>query len=630
MRGGAYLLEMESKGRPKQPKNRRRTVLLTIFSALVIVVIFLLVLDTYRQNKSSAGLWQAYSRLAQNTTQPLVLVEPEPDTTYTSQVYNPVDTVTKTVVVAGLPGLQGSAGPVGPSGLNGVDGIDGIDGADGIDGVDGVDGVDGINGSDGLDGTATCPNGDCVSLQSGVTVQEAGSINVSGAVIASSLEGDGAGITNLDASQLNSGTVNDARLSTAVTLQGNTFNGVSQLVQTTGAGALPVISGVNLTNLNASSLSSGTVSDSRLSANVTVQGNTFNGTSQLVKTDVAGALPVISGVNLTNLNASSIASGTLNDGRLSSNVTLQGNSFNGVSQLVQTTVAGALPVISGANLTNLNASSVSSGTLSDSRLSSLVTLQGNTFNGISQLIQATGAGALPVISGVNLTNLNASNLASGTVNDARLSTNVTTQGNTFNGVSQLVQLTGAGLLPALDGSALTNLNASNLASGTVNDARLSSNVALLNRNSQVFTGNDQTFKNATNSTTGFVVQDSTSASVLTVNTSANKTTTTALEATTSLKVGSSGTAVTQMRIYTPTLNPSNVAAASTAEQTYTVTGLATNDVVYINKPSLTSGCSIGNVRVSATDTLAITWVNILSILGCDPPSEVYSLVAIRS
>ncbi len=141
---------------------------------------------------------------------------------------------------------------------------------------------------------------------------------------------------------------------------------------------------------------------------------------------------------------------------LPSNVTLQGNSFNGPDKLVQLNGAGALPAISGANLTNvdaalfngqaaafyLDASNINSGTLSDSRLSSSVTLQGNSFNGASQLVQLNGSGALPAVSGANLTDLNGSNIASGTVADARLSTNVTLAGNTFNGASELVQLTG--------------------------------------------------------------------------------------------------------------------------------------------------------------------------------------------
>ena len=64
---------------------------------------------------------------------------------------------------------------------------------------------------------------------------------------------------------------------------------------------------------------------------------------------------------------------------------------------------------------------------------------------------------------VGLTNVadvdttNASNIASGTLSDSRLSSAVTTQGNTFNGVSQLVKLDASAKLPAVDGSNLTNL-----------------------------------------------------------------------------------------------------------------------------------------------------------------------------
>jgi hypothetical protein len=60
----------------------------------------------------------------------------------------------------------------------------------------------------------------------------------------------------------------------------------------------------------------------------------------------------------------------------------------------------------------------------------------------------------------NVPNVNAtiaSNITSGLLPDARLSANVTLQGNTFNGVNQLVRLDGSGKLPAIDGSQLTGL-----------------------------------------------------------------------------------------------------------------------------------------------------------------------------
>ena len=105
---------------------------------------------------------------------------------------------------------------------------------------------------------------------------------------------------------------------------------------------------------------------------------------------------------------------------------------------------------------------------------------------------------------------NANNL-SGTISDSLLSPNVTLMGNGFNNPSELVQLLASGALPALDGSNLSNVNASalqgyaasyftnasNLSTGTVNDARLSSNVALHDAPNS-FTGN-----NAFSGTTNF-------------------------------------------------------------------------------------------------------------------------------
>jgi hypothetical protein len=56
---------------------------------------------------------------------------------------------------------------------------------------------------------------------------------------------------------------------------------------------------------------------------------------------------------------------------------------------------------------------------------------------------------LGAISGANLTNLNGSNIASGTVSTARL--------DTGTGANQLVKLDGTAKLPAVDGSQLTGL-----------------------------------------------------------------------------------------------------------------------------------------------------------------------------
>jgi trimeric autotransporter adhesin len=96
---------------------------------------------------------------------------------------------------------------------------------------------------------------------------------------------------------------------------------------------------------------------------------------------------------------------------------------------------------------------------------------------------------------------------------------VTVQGNTFNGANQLVRLNASAQLPEVSGALLTNLNAGNITDGTLADARLSTNVALLDRNNQTFTGNQQVFRNASDSTEALQVQNALGSALLTANTS---------------------------------------------------------------------------------------------------------------
>lgn len=57
------------------------------------------------------------------------------------------------------------------------------------------------------------------------------------------------------------------------------------------------------------------------------------------------------------------------------------------------------------------------------------------------------------------------------------------------------------------------------------------------------------------------------------------------------------------------LTPASVAANTTAEQTFTVKGLLPTDFVMVCKPTAQAGLGIVGVRVSAADTLAITFSN---------------------
>jgi|688.fasta_scaffold24362_10 hypothetical protein len=78
-----------------------------------------------------------------------------------------------------------------------------------------------------------------------------------------------------------------------------------------------------------------------------------------------------------------------------------------------------------------------------------------------------------------------------------------------------------------------------------------------------------------------------------------------------------------------TYNPAAVAAATTVEQTVTIPGLRPGDYLgELTKPTLTAGVCVVNTRVSAADTLAITWANVTAG-SIDPPAETYSLYVMR-
>lgn len=84
----------------------------------------------------------------------------------------------------------------------------------------------------------------------------------------------------------------------------------------------------------------------------------------------------------------------------------------------------------------------------------------------------------------------------------------------------------------------------------------------------------------------------------------------------------------RVQTYTATLDPTTVGANNTSEQTFSVPGLATTDIVTVNKPSHDAGLGIVGARVSAQDTLAITFMNTTGA-GIDPPEEDYFIVAVR-
>ena len=93
-----------------------------------------------------------------------------------------------------------------------------------------------------------------------------------------------------------------------------------------------------------------------------------------------------------------------------------------------------------------------------------------------------------------------------------------------------------------------------------------------------------------------------------------------------VKTGSAGTLITQTRIYTPTLTPAACVAGPNV-QTFTVAGLTTADTVTVNGPAATAGTALVHTRVSAADTLELTWWSNGALV---PTSGVYRVKADRS
>jgi hypothetical protein len=77
------------------------------------------------------------------------------------------------------------------------------------------------------------------------------------------------------------------------------------------------------------------------------------------------------------------------------------------------------------------------------------------------------------------------------------------------------------------------------------------------------------------------------------------------------------------------LTPAAVAANTTAEQIFAVSGLAVGDVVFVNKPSAQAGLGIAGARVSSAGNLAITFVNATAASITPTAGETYQVGGIR-
>jgi len=93
--------------------------------------------------------------------------------------------------------------------------------------------------------------------------------------------------------------------------------------------------------------------------------------------------------------------------------------------------------------------------------------------------------------------------------------------------------------------------------------------------------------------------------------------------------GSGSTAISAMYHYSKALSPTSVAANTAVEQTFAVPGVAVGDVVFVNKPAQQTGLGVAGCRVSAANTLAITFVNATASPIVPTAGETYQIGGIR-
>jgi trimeric autotransporter adhesin len=211
-----------------------------------------------------------------------------------------------------------------------------------------------------------------------------------------------------------------------------------------------ISSGSDITNINASNITTGTLANARTTA------SSSNGSSTLVVRDASGnfsANTVTANLTGTASNATVLQSArtiALQDG-----VTGTATSFNGSANI-------SIPV------TAINASVINTGTIDNARTTAASSNGANTI--VARDASGNFSANVVTANGSAITALNASSISSGTIANAR------TTASSSNGASTIVSRDASGNFSAniitADGSQITALNASAVSSGTLNPSRL--------------------------------------------------------------------------------------------------------------------------------------------------------------
>ena len=287
----------------------------------------------------------------------------------------------------------------------------------------------------------------------GTTLTITGSVSGSGNISGSAFYGDGANLTALDADNISAGTLNNARLPTTISV---TNVSASTLV----SASLFYGDGSNLTNLPAGS-PAGVDTEIQFNDATAFGGDpqfTWNKTSNTltVTGDISASINISGsdfyggGANLTDLNASNISAGTLDNARLPATISVTNITASSL-------VSASLFYGDGSNLTDIAAGSDASVQYKEAgKFASDADFTWDKLNNILTLGGVSGSGNISGSDfyggGANLTDLNASNISAGTLDNARLPATISVTNVTASALVSASLFYG-------DGSNLTNLPA---------------------------------------------------------------------------------------------------------------------------------------------------------------------------
>jgi len=327
--------------------------------------------------------------------------------------------------------------------------------------------------------------------------------NVSGTTGAfTNVSGNGSALTALNASNITTGTLDQSRLANAATTLGSTaltlgstvttVAGLTSVTSTTFVGALTgaatsaTTAGTVTTAAQPNITSTGTLTSLAVTGNIT-SGNVSGTTGAF--TNVSG-----NGSALTALNASNISTGTLSQARLANVSTTLGSTTLTLGETV-TTVAGLTSVTSttfvGA-LTGAATSATTAGTVTTAaqpNITSTGTLTSLAVTGNITSGNVSGTtGAFTNVGGTLTTAAQPNITSTGTLTSLAVTGNITS-GNVSGTTGAFTNVSG-------NGSALTALNASNISTGTLSQARLANASLTVNGTSITLGGSGTVTANA--------------------------------------------------------------------------------------------------------------------------------------